>query len=90
MARSTAVYWASLGGFAVPLLLLSLLILDRGQHGLAMPVWFGLALGAWFALNTLALGPSGFALGLLVAGLLLAGARRARAAGGQVRAGVQP
>ncbi|WP_239647232.1 MULTISPECIES: DUF6463 family protein [Nocardiopsis] len=78
-------FWALPGGFVVPLAVLGLLVARTGRRGEAVPAYAGWAIGLW-ALGCAALvGPSGFLLGLVPAGLLI-GAGLARRSGDRRRA----
>ncbi|SCL71189.1 hypothetical protein GA0070606_5643 [Micromonospora citrea] len=69
---SLSVFWALPGSFVVPLVLLGLLVVRLGRRGERAPAYAGWALGGWAAGCALLIGPSGFLLGLVPAGLLIA------------------
>ncbi|MGB2570986.1 hypothetical protein ACPFP2_21410 [Micromonospora citrea] len=69
---SLSVFWALPGSFVVPLVLLGLLVVRLGRRGERVPGYAGWALGGWAAGCVLLIGPSGFLLGFVPAGLLIA------------------
>ncbi|NUT03064.1 MAG: hypothetical protein HOV76_06265 [Hamadaea sp.] len=69
---SLSVFWALPGGFVVPLILCGLLVARLGRRGERAPAYVGWALGGWAAGCALLVGPSGFLLGFIPAGLLIA------------------
>ncbi|MGW4502535.1 DUF6463 family protein [Micromonospora sp. NPDC004336] len=69
---SLSVFWALPGSFVVPLVLLGLLVARLGRRGERAPAYVGWALGGWAAGCALLIGPSGFLLGFVPAGLLIA------------------
>ncbi|WP_051177868.1 DUF6463 family protein [Nocardia concava] len=76
-AQSLADFWALPGSFVVPLIALGALIIKSGREDREIPRSVGISLGIWSAANFALLFPSGFVLGLIPAGLLVA-ARRTR------------
>ncbi|SHI64448.1 hypothetical protein SAMN05421803_101816 [Nocardiopsis flavescens] len=78
---SLSVFWALPGGFVVPLVLLGLLVARLGRRGGRVPAYVGWGLGLWAAGCALLIGPSGFLLGLVPAGLLIAEDLAARRGG---------
>ncbi|MFD7030145.1 DUF6463 family protein [Streptomyces sp. NPDC059917] len=82
-AASMAEFWALPGSFAVPLVLLGLLVSRMARTGQEVPRYLGWVVGAWVLVGAWILEPSGFPLGLVPAALLLlagrASARRAPA-----------
>lgn len=70
--ESLSVFWALPGSFVVPLVLLGLLTVRLGRRGERVPAYVGWGLGGWAAACALLIGPSGFLLGLIPAGLLVA------------------
>ena len=80
MTGVDAAFWALPGGFALPLGLLGLLVRRHARRGLAPPVWLGCGVGAWALIGSLISEPSGFPVGLLPAGMLVAASRRGRRA----------
>ncbi|MDO3703168.1 DUF6463 family protein [Micromonospora sp. C28SCA-DRY-2] len=79
---SLSVFWALPGSFVVPLVLLGLLLARLGRRGERAPAHVGWALGGWAAGCALLIGPSGFLLGFVPAGLLIAEDLLARRRGG--------
>lgn len=71
-------FWGLPGGFVVPGVLLALLILRAGRRGRTVPAYVGAVLGGWALLCVWMVGPSGFALVLIPAVLLLIASARAR------------
>lgn len=69
---SLSVFWALPGGFVVPLILFGLLVAQLGRRGQRLPSYVGWVLGGWAAGCVLLIGPSGFLLGFIPAGLLIA------------------
>lgn len=81
LALSGAVFWATLGSLAVPLMVLGGLLLWLDRRGLPIPPFVGWVLVAWFALLTAIIPPSGFPVCLAVSLVLAIGLqRRARSA----------
>ncbi|RNL83451.1 hypothetical protein EFW17_15715 [Halostreptopolyspora alba] len=76
--ESVAVFWALPGGFVVVLVVLGLLVARLGRGGQTVPGYTGWVLGAWALVCVLLIGPSGFLLGLVPAGLLVTATMRAR------------
>ncbi|MFJ7266321.1 DUF6463 family protein [Streptomyces sp. NPDC099050] len=70
-AESASLFWALPGGFAVPLILLGLLLSRMARTGQEVPRYVGWALAGWVVLAGWILGPSGFPLGLVPAVLLI-------------------
>lgn len=85
-AESVSVFWALPGSFVVALAVLGLLVARTGRRGDAVPAYVGWAIGLWCLGCAALVGPSGFLLGLVPAGLLI-GADVARRAGERRRAG---
>ena len=78
--ESLVFFWALPGSFVATALLLGLLVVRLVRRNEYVPAYVGWGLAAW-ALSCVALiGPSGFLLVLVPAGLLIAGNVRARAA----------
>ncbi|MFG2877545.1 DUF6463 family protein [Streptomyces sp. NPDC048337] len=77
-APSLADFWGLPGSFAVPLILLGLLVVRMARTGQEIPRHLGWALGAWVLAGGWILEPSGFALGLVPVTLLLLAQRAAR------------
>lgn len=68
ISQSHAAFWADLGSFAVPLILLGALVNVLVKAGVSIP---GFGLGVWIVLCTVILEPSGFPLGLIPVALLV-------------------
>ncbi|MFD5215611.1 DUF6463 family protein [Microbacterium sp. NPDC058345] len=75
---ATVQFWGLPGGFVVPGVLLALLLWRTGRRGETVPTYVGVVLGAWAILCVWIVGPSGFLLLLVPAGLLIAANIRAR------------
>nr|WP_281395047.1 DUF6463 family protein [Streptosporangium sandarakinum] len=69
---SVATFWALPGGFVVVLVLLGLLVARAGRQGQNVPGYVGWVILAWGALAVSLIGPSGFLLAAVPAGLLIA------------------
>ncbi|MEU5946846.1 DUF6463 family protein [Micromonospora sp. NPDC047465] len=69
---SLSVFWALPGGFVIPLVLFGLLLARLGRRGERAPAYVGWTVAGWAAGCALLVGPSGFLLGLIPAGLLIA------------------
>ena len=80
MTGVDAAFWALPGGFALPLGLLGLLVRRHARQGTPPPAWLGCGVGAWALIGSLISEPSGFPVGLVPAGMLVAASRRARRA----------
>jgi len=80
MTGVDAAFWALPGGFALPLGLLGLLVRRHARRGTPPPAWLGCGVGAWALIGSLISEPSGFPVGLVPAGMLVAASRRARRA----------
>ncbi|MCX5380411.1 DUF6463 family protein [Streptomyces sp. NBC_00091] len=76
-ADSLRLFWSLPGSFAVPLILLGLLIIQMARTGQEIPRYLAWSLAAWVLLCGWILEPSGFPLGLVPITLLLL-AHRAR------------
>lgn len=76
MVVSTDSFWATIGGFAIPLMVLGALVLWMDRRGYPVPSFVGWGIGAWALVNSLIMQPSGFPLGLIIAALLIIGVRR--------------
>lgn len=86
--ESTSSFWAMPGSFAVPLVLLGVLVLRQARRG-GVPAFLGWTLLGWFLVCVLLMSPvSGFTLGLLPSVLLVIGTLRASSA--RSRAGRVP
>lgn len=72
-------FWAQPGGFAPALLALSVLLVRMARRGETPPVSIGLIMVGWMGLCVGLLGPyTGFTVGLVPAGLVLAAGLRGR------------
>lgn len=69
---SLSMFWTLPGSFVGPLVMLGLLVARLGWRGERAPAYVGWVLGGWAAGCALLVGPSGFLLGLIPAGLLIA------------------
>ncbi|WP_231618551.1 DUF6463 family protein [Nonomuraea sp. SBT364] len=78
VSDSLVTFWALPGGFVVVLVLLGLLVARAGRLGHAVPAYVGWAILAWGALGVTLIGPSGFLLAVVPAGLLIAAGVTAR------------
>ncbi len=76
MSSSEGHFWALLGSFAIPLLLLGGLVTSFAREGRALPGYVTWGIAAWVVACTYVLEPSGFPLGLVPAALLIAAQRR--------------
>lgn len=87
--RNAVGFWAGAGSFAVPLILVGLLIWGTAGRGGAVPAWAGWTIAVWCTVCGIVLEPSPFFVGS-AAGLLLvlAGWFRRRAAAPAVAAPV--
>lgn len=74
-------FWALLGSFAAPMLLLGLLVMRLARQGVPLPAYLGWGLLAWVLICAALVEPSGFPLGLIPAFLLIAGRRKAATSG---------
>lgn len=77
-AETVRLFWALPGGFAVPLILLGLLLSRMARTGQEVPRYVGWVLAGWVVLAGWILGPSGFPLGLVPAVLLILASRGRR------------
>ena len=75
MAANGAVFHATLGSFALPMLVFGALVLWMDRRGLVPPAFVGWGIGAWALLAGLVMEPSGYPLGLIPAVLLVLAAR---------------
>lgn len=78
-AGSALTYWSSLGGFAIPLLLLGVYAWQLAARGGRLPEWMGWALAAWCLLAGIILVPSPFFAGTVAGALIIVAARLGRA-----------
>jgi hypothetical protein len=72
-------FWLVVASFAVPLLLLGLLITQLAKRGVGVPQSTGWGLAVWCIVGALILEPAPLALGLVPAVLLIRDARRTAA-----------
>lgn len=72
MTQSEAHFWTLLGSFAVPLLLLGAVMARSAKEGRLLPAYITWTITAWVVVCTLLLEPSGFPLGLVPSGMLVA------------------
>ena len=75
MAANGAVFHATLGSFALPMLVFGALVLWMDRRGIVPPAGVGWGIGAWALLAGLVMEPSGYPLGLIPAVLLVLAAR---------------
>lgn len=66
-------FWAGVGSFAVPLLVIGLIVCRLADAGIDVPRFVPLILGAWLVICSLLVEPSGFPLGFIPVGMLLKG-----------------
>ncbi|MFI2325517.1 DUF6463 family protein [Nocardia beijingensis] len=69
-------FWAGPGSFAVPLILLGLLIWQHAGRGTAVPAWIGWGLAVWCLLGGILLVPSPFLVGTISGVLVVIAARK--------------
>ncbi|MBF6191869.1 DUF6463 family protein [Nocardia implantans] len=69
-------FWAGPGSFAVPLMLLGLLIWHLAGRGVAVPAVIGWGLAAWCLLGGVLLVPSPFFVGIVSGALVIVAARK--------------
>jgi hypothetical protein len=87
MSDAGAALWLTIDSFSVPLILVGLTVLWLDRRGLTPPSFIGWTVGAWAVLEAVIFGPSPSWLLPIAAGLLLAGARRAKRRAGQPATG---
>ncbi|MFD5323281.1 DUF6463 family protein [Streptomyces sp. NPDC127092] len=78
MSDATVAWWYSMYSFGPPLLLIGLTVLWLERRGVTPPLFIPWAVAAWVVVGFVVDGPSPLLVLLVAAGLLLAGARRAR------------
>lgn len=83
MSNAGAALWLTIDSFSVPLILVGLTILWLDRRGLTPPSFIGWTVGTWAVIEAVIFGPSPSWLLPVAAGLLLAGARRAKHRGRQ-------
>lgn len=76
LALSGGVFWATVGSFAPPLLILGGLILWLDRRSVPIPAFVGWGLVAWALVASLVMLPSGFPVGFVVALALAIGIQR--------------
>ncbi|MFJ8584656.1 DUF6463 family protein [Streptomyces sp. NPDC093595] len=81
MSDATVAWWYSVFSFGPPLLLIGLTVLWLERRGVTPPLFLSWALVGWVAVGFVVDGPSPLLVLLVAAGLLAAGARRARRRG---------
>ncbi|WP_280478961.1 DUF6463 family protein [Nocardia asiatica] len=69
-------FWAGPGSFAVPLILLGLLIWHLAGRGVAVPAWLGWSLALWCVLGGVLLVPSPYFVGVIAGVLVIWAARQ--------------
>lgn len=77
---TVAAFWGGVGSFAVPLVLLGLLVGHLAEHGVPVPAWVGWGLIGWCALGGVMLVPSPFFVGVVPGVLIVLAAHRAEPA----------
>jgi hypothetical protein len=73
--QNKVTFWAGPGCFAVPLILLGLLIWHLAGRGVPVPAGIGWGLAAWCALGGVLLVPSPFFVGMIAGVLVIVAAR---------------
>ncbi|MDD1541164.1 MULTISPECIES: hypothetical protein [Bradyrhizobium] len=76
--QNAVVFWASIGSFAIPSMLLGVLQWTLAGRGITPGAWLGWTVTIWFALLTLLLVPSPGILGVIAGILFLVATRQAR------------
>jgi len=71
-ADEAAQFWGLPGGFVAPGALLGLMVLREGRLGRTVPAVVGIVLALWASACFWVVGPSGFLLVLVPAGMLIA------------------
>ncbi|MEU1999574.1 DUF6463 family protein [Nocardia gamkensis] len=74
--QNKVTFWAGPGCFAVPLILLGLLIWHLAGRGVPVPAGIGWGLAAWCALGGVLLVPSPFFVGMIAGVLVIVAARK--------------
>ncbi|HEY1176597.1 MAG TPA: DUF6463 family protein [Phytomonospora sp.] len=80
MSQANGAYWFSLGSFGPLQIVLGLLVLWMDRRGIVPPTFLAWTLAANAVVCGVIFGPSPWPVDLVSAGLLIAGARRARRA----------
>lgn len=70
-----AAFWGGVGSFAVPLVLLGLLVRHLAARGVPVPAWVGWGVAGWCALGGIMLVPSPFFVGVVPGVLIVLAAR---------------
>lgn len=76
LALSGGVFWATVGSFAIPTMILGGLILWLDRRGQTIPPFVGWSLIGWILLASLIMAPSGFPVALLITVCLAVGIRK--------------
>ncbi|MGK8554620.1 DUF6463 family protein [Nocardia gipuzkoensis] len=79
--QSKLTFWAGPGSFAVPLILLGVLIWHLAARGVAVPAGIGWGIAAWCALGGVLLVPSPFFVGIIPGVLIVLAARKEERSG---------
>lgn len=74
--QNSTTFWAGLGSFSVPLLLLGCLTWNLAGRGVALPASIGWGLAAWCVVGGVLLVPSPFFVGVIAGVLIIAAARK--------------
>jgi uncharacterized membrane protein YedE/YeeE len=82
MPQEQAFFWQLVASFAVPLLLVGLLLTRFAKDGRALPAYVTWVLAGWVLVSALILLPSGIPLLLVPSALLVAARRMTRRAAG--------
>lgn len=76
LAANLNAYWATMGGFAIPLMMLGFLLLWMDARAIRPPAFVGWGVLAWAALNAAIIEVSGFPAVIPMAIGLILGARK--------------
>ncbi|MEU7278568.1 DUF6463 family protein [Streptomyces sp. NPDC045431] len=76
-APAMGAFWLTTGSFAVPLLVVGLLVLWLDRRGIVPPPFVAWTLGVWSVFGAVMVEPAPWVLVWVAVGLLVAGARRA-------------
>ncbi len=79
LVESGAAFWSTLGSFAVPTIVLCLLVRHLARSGIPVPAFVGWSMAGWMLVGTIVLEPSGLPVGLGIAIWLWTGLRRGTA-----------
>ena len=77
-ARDALAFWGGAGGFAVPLVILGLLLRHLAGRGVRVPAFVGWTVAVWCLVGAVLLVPSPFAVGVVAGMLVVLAARRPR------------